>query len=57
MIKIIRSTTIPMSLNAFCKGMLRELSEKYEVIAVSSPGEELKEVATREGVRVIGVPM
>lgn len=55
--KIVRATTVPMSLNAFCKGMLRELSEKYEVIAISSSGEELKEVASREGVRVIAVPM
>ena len=55
--KIIRATTVPISLNAFCKGMLRELSERYEVIAVSSPGEELKEVASREGVRTIAVPM
>lgn len=57
MIKIIRATTVPMSLNAFCRGMLRNLSEKYEVVAVSSPGKELKEVADREGVRVIEVPM
>lgn len=55
--KIIRATTVPMSLNAFCNGMLRELSEKYEVLALSSPGEELDEVAEREGVRVIAVPM
>lgn len=55
--KIIRVTTVPISLSAFCKGMLRELSEKYEVIAVSSPGEELEEVSSREGVRVIAVPM
>ena len=57
MMKIIRATTVPLSLNAFCKGMLRELSEKYEVIALSSPSEELDEVASREGVRVIAVPM
>ena len=56
-IKIIRATTVPQSLNAFCKGMLRELSEKYEVVGVSSPGEALEEVASREGVRVIAVPM
>lgn len=55
--KIIRATTIPRSLNAFCNGMLKELSEKYEVVAVSSPEKELKEVAEREGVRTIGVPM
>ena len=39
-IKIIRATTVSMSLNAFCKGMLRELSERYDVVAISSPDEE-----------------
>ena len=56
-IKIIRATTVPMSLEAFCNGMLKELSRKYEVIALSSPGEEMKTVAEREGVRTIEVPM
>lgn len=55
--KIIRATTIPMSLKAFCDGMLKELSEKYEVVAVSSPGEDLEWVAAHEGVRTIAVPM
>ena len=54
---IIRATTVPLSLNAFCNGMLKELSEKYEVVALSSPGNELEEVAKREGVRTIEVPM
>ena len=57
MIKIIRATTVPMSLDAFCKGMLRELSGKYEVIALSSPGEEMQVIAEREGIRTIEVPM
>lgn len=56
-IKIIRATTVPLSLNAFCNGMLRELSEKYEVVALSSPGEELEQVSEREGVRTLAVPM
>lgn len=56
-IKIIRATTVPMSLNAFCKGMLKELSSNYDVVALSSPDKELNEVAEREGVRVIAVPM
>lgn len=56
-LKIIRATTVPMSLNAFCNGMLKELSNKYEVVAISSPGCELDEVAEREGVHVIAVPM
>lgn len=55
--KIIRATTVPMSLEAFCKGMLRELSEKYEVVALSSPDPELEIVREREGVRTIAVRM
>lgn len=57
MIKIIRATTVPESLNTFCKGMLQELSEKYEIVGLSSPGEALERVAEREGVRAIAVPM
>ena len=56
-IKIIRATTVPISLNVLCKGMLKELTGKYEVVVVSSPGVELNEVALREGVREIAVPM
>ena len=37
--------------------MLRELSDKYEVIALSSPGKSLDKVALQEGVRTIAVPM
>lgn len=55
--KIIRATTVPMSLKAFCDGMLKELSDKYDVVAVSSPGEDLDFVAEREGVRTIAVTM
>ena len=56
-IKIIRATTVPQSLEDFCKNILRELSLKYEVVGLSSPGKDLDIVAEREGVRVIGVPM
>lgn len=55
--KIIRVATIPLSLNVFCRDMLRELSEWYEVVAVSSSGVELDAVAEREGVRVVEVEM
>lgn len=55
--KIIRASTVPQSLEVFCKGMLKELSEKYEVVALSSPGEPLDRVREREGVRTIAVPM
>lgn len=55
--KIIRAATVPQSLNTFCRGMLEELSARYDVLAVSSPGEALDEVAAREGVRIAAVPM
>lgn len=55
--KIIRSSTVPQSLDTFCKGMLKELAQKYEVVAVSSPGEALERVRQREGVKTIAVPM
>lgn len=46
-----------MSLEAFCKGMLRELSADYEVVALASPDDTLSFVGEREGVRTIGVKM
>lgn len=55
--KIIRSTTIPGSLNNFCRGMLSELKKDYEVVALSSPGPALIELAEREDVRTIAIPM
>ena len=47
-----------MSLNIFCRGLLRELTDAgYDVVALSSPDEDLKELGEREGVRTIGVEM
>ncbi|MEZ3590765.1 MAG: glycosyltransferase family 4 protein [Muribaculaceae bacterium] len=55
--KIIRSSTVATSLETFCKGLLKELSEKYEVVAVSSPDDTLDLVGRREEVKTVGVPM
>ena len=55
--KIIRATTVPITLDNFCRGLLKKLSEKYEVVALSSPGAEMQAIAEREGVRTIEVPM
>lgn len=55
--KIIRSATVSLSLDSFCKDILKELSREYEVVAVSTPDELLDVVGRREGVRTIGVPM
>ncbi|MDE5651310.1 MAG: hypothetical protein K2I35_10010 [Duncaniella sp.] len=50
-------TTVGLSLDIFCRGLLRELSADYEVIALASPDSRLSEVGHREGVRYIGVSM
>lgn len=57
--KIIRTSTVPGSLNTFCRGLLRELQEKdgYEVVVVSSPGDAMKQMSEREGVKTVSVPM
>lgn len=55
--KILRAATIPTSLDVFCRGQLAELSQRYEVVALSSPGEALDRLGQREGVRTIAVPM
>ncbi len=55
--KIVRASTVPITLNTFCRGLLAELSEDYEVLALSSPGEELDALARHDGVRTVAVPM
>ncbi len=55
--KIVRASTIPLSLNIFCRDTLREMSKRYDVVALSSPGELLDEVEQREGVRAIRIGM
>lgn len=56
--KIVRAATIGLSLNVFCKGLLRELADEgYEVVALSSPDADLQELGEREGVRTVGVEM
>lgn len=55
--KLIRISTVPLSLDILLKGQLRMLSEYYDVVAVSSPGAELDNVFRREGVRTVAVPM
>ncbi|MBR6261701.1 MAG: glycosyltransferase family 4 protein [Prevotella sp.] len=55
--KIIRASTIPLSLNIFCRDTLREMSKLYDVVALSSSGDLLDEVEQREGVRAIRIEM
>ena len=56
--KIVRAATIGLSLNVFCRGLLRELKgEGYDVVVLSSPDADLDELGKREGVHTVGVPM
>src|SRR5690606_20896123 len=56
--KLLRITTVPISLKTLLKGQHRFMSENgFEVIGVSSDGKELKEVAHDEGIRTIPLEM
>lgn len=55
--KLIRISTIPVSLETLLKGQLKMLSEHYEVVVVSSPGERMKVLEEREGVRTVSISM
>ena len=55
--KIIRTATVPLSLDLFCRGLFRDLSSQYEIVVLSSPLPELEKIREREGVRTIAVPM
>jgi glycosyltransferase involved in cell wall biosynthesis len=55
--KIIRITTVPISLKVLLKKQLRFMSAYFEVVGVSSPGKTLAEVSEQEGIRTVGVNM
>lgn len=42
--KIVRTSTIPLSLNILLKGQLKYLSKQFEIVGVSSFGGHLIEV-------------
>lgn len=57
-LKLIRITTVPISLKTLLKGQLKFMSQNnYEVIGVSSPGKDLNDVGQNEEVRTIGIEM
>jgi glycosyltransferase involved in cell wall biosynthesis len=58
MLKLIRLTTVPLSLQYLLRGQPRYMSAFFEVLCVSSgPAKDLEEVAKREGVKVQEVEM
>ena len=48
--KLIRITTVPLSLDKLLEGQLTYMKDHFKVIAVSSQEEELKRVAQKQGV-------
>ncbi len=55
--KIVRITTVPVSLKVLLKGQLKFIQQFYDVIAVSSFGDDLLDVKLREGVGIFPVEM
>lgn len=55
--KLIRITTVPVSLKILLKGQHQFMSEYFDVVGIASSGKELQEVAQNEGIRVISVQM
>ena len=55
-IKIIRACTVSMSIS-FVEGLLPQLKERYVVVLLSSPGEDLDKAVAKHQVKGIAVPM
>jgi glycosyltransferase involved in cell wall biosynthesis len=55
--KLIRITTVPLSLSVLLKDQLRYMSDHFDLLAVSSPDKLLEQVGAREGVRTAPVAM
>lgn len=55
--KIIRTSTVPVSLKGLLRGQLKMLSQCYKIIGVSSRGEGLDQLVEQEGIEVRVVDM
>lgn len=55
--KLIRITTVPLSLDKLLEGQLHFMSEHYEVIAVSSDKSYLEKIGTKENVATFHLEM
>lgn len=55
--KLVRITTVPISLKVLLRQQLKFMSAHFDVLAVSSPGKILEEVRVTEGVRTAPVAM
>ncbi|RIV74395.1 glycosyltransferase family 4 protein [Flagellimonas aequoris] len=55
--KLVRITTVPISLSGLLQGQSRFMGQFYEVIGISSDPNKLKKVGQQEGMRVIPVEL
>jgi len=55
--KLIRITTVPISLKILLKNQLKYMNQYFEVVAVSSKGKELSDVEKDEGTRTVKLNM
>ena len=55
--KLVRVTTVPISMDKLLHGQLRFMSTYFEVVAISSDREYLERVGVREGVRTFPIAM
>ena len=55
--KLVRITTVPVSLKVLLKGQHKFMSEYFDVTGVSSSGQELYEVKDSEGINVVAIEM
>lgn len=55
--KLIRITTVPLSLDKLLEGQLNYMNQFYEVTAISSDFDELKKISLKENVKVFPVEM
>ena len=55
--KLIRVTTVDISLDGLLQGQLRFLNQYFEVVGLAADTGSLSKVAEREGIRTIDVPM
>ena len=55
--KLVRITTVPLSLQKLLEGQLNFMQQEYEVVAVSSDEKRLKKLGEKIGVRTFAVEM
>jgi len=56
-VKLIRTSTVPQSLNRLLKGQLKFLNNYFSVVALSGYNNNLEEVKNREGVEIKNIVM